>query len=97
MADRLSAAEKVEMTKFLGSFTRNPRGFVLAAYEWGIGELENKYPSVLSYMKSVDNSAQGAYDAGYYWCYYFEIPGNRASNSVKRGNIAQNDFWPEYQ
>lgn len=44
MADRLSAAEKVEMTKFLGSFTRNPRGFVLAAYEWGIGELENKYP-----------------------------------------------------
>ncbi len=60
-------------------------------------ELENRYPSVLRAMKSVDNAAQGAYDAGYHWCYYFEIPGNRASNSVKRGNIAKNDYWPEYQ
>ncbi len=60
-------------------------------------ELTNKYPSVLSSMKSVDDSAQGAYDAGYHWCYYFEIPGNRSSTSAKRGAIARDEFWPEYK
>ena len=60
-------------------------------------ELQNKYPSVFNYIKSVDNSAQGAYDAGYHWCYYFEIPGNRANSSVKRGNIARDEYWPEYK
>lgn len=60
-------------------------------------ELENRYPSVCAYMKSVDDSAQGTYDAGYHWCYYFEIPGNRASTSVKRGNIARDDYWATYR
>lgn len=59
-------------------------------------ELENKYSSVYHYIKSVDPSAQGAYDAGYHWCYYYEIPANRSSVSVTRGNMAKNDFWPKY-
>lgn len=59
-------------------------------------ELENRYTGVYSYMRSVENTAQGAYDAGHYWCYYFEVPANRGSVSVKRANIAQNDYYPKY-
>ncbi len=59
-------------------------------------ELENHYKKTLSYMLSVPNTAQGAYDAGYYWCYNFEVPSNRASKSVTRGNSAMNNYWPLY-
>lgn len=59
-------------------------------------ELENKYAGVHSYMRGVENTAQGAYDAGYYWCYYFEVPANRGSVSVKRGNMAKDDYFPKY-
>ena len=59
-------------------------------------ELENKYTGVYSNMRGVENTAQGAYDAGYYWCYYFEVPANRGSVSVKRGNIAKDDYFPKY-
>lgn len=59
-------------------------------------ELEKSYGKVNSYIRSVENTAQGAYDAGHYWCYYYEIPANRASVAVKRGNMAKDDFWPKY-
>lgn len=59
-------------------------------------ELENRYSSVHSYIMDVDPSAQGAYDAAYHWCYYYEIPANRGSVSVTRGNMAKDDFWPKY-
>lgn len=59
-------------------------------------ELENYYAGTLNYIREVDNTAEGAYDAGYYWCYYFEVPENRASNSAKRGSIAQSTYWPKY-
>ena len=29
------------------------------------------------YIKNVENTADGAYLAGYNWCYYYEIPANR--------------------
>lgn len=59
-------------------------------------ELENHYGSTLEYMRSVSNSASGAYDAGYYYCYHFEVPANRGSVSVKRGNYARDTYWPKY-
>ena len=59
-------------------------------------ELKNKYSSVSSYLRSVPNSAQGAYDAGYHWCYYYEVPANRTGSSEKRGAMAQEDYWPKY-
>lgn len=59
-------------------------------------ELENRYTGVRSYMLSVENTSQGAYDAGYYWCYYFEVPASRSTMSIKRGNISQNDYYPKY-
>ncbi len=48
------------------------------------------------YIASVENTAQGAYDAAYYWCYYFEVPANREATSKTRGNLAKDTYWPEY-
>ena len=60
-------------------------------------ELENYYPRVLEYLRGVSDDAEGAYDAGYYWCYHFEIPAGYASGvSVKRGNLAKNTYYPAY-
>lgn len=52
--------------------------------------------TIYNYIVSVPNTAEGAYQAGYYWCYYFEIPANKASASKTRGNLAKNTYWPEY-
>lgn len=59
-------------------------------------EMKEKYSKVYSYMTSVENTAQGAYDAGYYFCYYYEIPANREGSSVARGNLAKDTYWPKY-
>ena len=59
-------------------------------------ELERYYPSVDRYMKNVDNSAEGAYDAAYYFCYNFEAPANRTGQSTSRAKAAQNIFYPRY-
>ena len=59
-------------------------------------ELKNSYPKVYSYLKSVSNNANGAYNAGYYWCYYYEVPADRETMAVKRANDAKNTYWPEY-
>lgn len=52
---------------------------------------------ILDKLKSVANTAQGAYDAGYKWCYYFERPANKEAKSQSRGNKAKNTYWPNYK
>lgn len=59
-------------------------------------ELETYYPSVHRYMKGVENTPDGAYDAGYYFCYNFEAPANKASKSVSRGNSARDTYYDKY-
>ena len=59
-------------------------------------ELQNFYPKVWNYVYSAENSEQGAYDVGYYWCYNFEIPDKREERSVARGNSAKEKYWPKY-
>ena len=59
-------------------------------------ELSESFPNILAHMQSVENTAEGAYDAGYYWCYYYEIPASRSSASVKRGTRARDVYWPKY-
>lgn len=59
-------------------------------------ELEEVYPTILTYVKSVANNATGAYNAGYYWCYNFERPADKENLSVKRGNLAKNTYWVIY-
>lgn len=60
-------------------------------------ELTKKtYKHIYNYLKSVPNTAQGAFDAAYYWCYYFEIPASRISKSNSRGSTARNKYWKAY-
>ena len=59
-------------------------------------ELETYYPSVHRYMKNVENTPEGAYDAAYYFCYNFEAPANKASKSTSRGNSAQDTYYDKY-
>ena len=59
-------------------------------------EMETYYPRVFSYLQNVPNSAQGAYDAAYYFCLYFEAPAGGASAAAYRGSIARNSMWPAY-
>lgn len=61
-------------------------------YELGLSQ----YKHILKYLKNVANNSSGAYDAAYYWCYYFEIPASRGSRSVQRGNAAIRTYWPTY-
>ena len=58
-------------------------------------ELPTRYPSVDSYIRQVENTADGAYDAAYYFCFNFEAPANRTAQSTKRGNYARDTLFPK--
>lgn len=57
---------------------------------------QNSYNYIYKYLKSVTNNSSGAYDAGYYWCYYFEIPSNKGVKAKQRGSKAKDSYWPAY-
>ena len=59
-------------------------------------ELENSYPKVLKMLKETSDTPQGAYEAGYNFCYDYERPANKAASSVKRGNMAKDTYYPKY-
>jgi len=63
---------------------------------WLNVELQANYRKVYDYLMNVENSAQGAYDAAHYFCYWFEIPASRASASESRGKLARDTYWPKY-
>ena len=60
------------------------------------GFLDGSYKKIRNYLQGVENSPAGAYDAGYYFCYNFEIPADRANRSVTRGNLAKDTYWQKY-
>ena len=60
-------------------------------------ELSSSYPSVLEYLQNVEDSADGAYDAAYYWCYYFEVPADRENVARQRGDLAWGTYYPAYE
>ena len=60
-------------------------------------ELKNYYVSVLNSIRNVSNNADGAYSAASTWCVRFEIPANKESVAIVRGNLAKNTYWPEYK
>ncbi len=55
------------------------------------------YTKVYDYLLNVEDSAAGAYDAGWYFCYYFERPASYSTASVTRGNLARDTFYAFYQ
>ena len=56
-------------------------------------EITSRYASVHSYLKRVEDSGEGAYDAGYYFCFNFEAPAARTSQSTKRGTYARDTLF----
>ena len=56
-------------------------------------ELHTVYPGVLSFIRNVPDTAQGAFDAAYYWCAHFEIPAQTQLRAVQRGNLAVNEYY----
>ena len=59
-------------------------------------ELETYKKSVGDYLKKIPNTPQGAYDAAYHFCYYYEIPANRTTKSKQRGTNAVNLYWRDF-
>lgn len=53
--------------------------------------------TINNYLKSkITNSADGAYQAGYYWCTYYEVPADIEGQSISRGNRAKVTYWPMF-
>ena len=63
-------------------------------YELSANKSDTGY--IMDKLKSVGNTADGAYQAGYDWCYYFERPSNRTAKAETRGNKAKNYYWLQY-
>ncbi len=59
-------------------------------------ELQKDYPELLQKLRTIACTQEGAYQAGYDWCYYFERPGNIVQESTKRGNLAMTTYWAMY-
>ena len=60
-------------------------------------ELRSYYPGIYNYLKSVENSSGGAYNAAYEFCYSFERPADRSGQSSSRGNLASGTYWNRYK
>lgn len=59
-------------------------------------ELQNEYPELLATLRSTANNSNGAYNAGYRFCYDFERPTSRESKSQSRGSSASRTYFPKY-
>lgn len=59
-------------------------------------ELKNNKKSVGEYLKKIPDTAQGAYDAAWYFCVYYEIPASRYDKGVTRGKYAVNTYFKQY-
>ena len=59
-------------------------------------ELETYYPKVLSVLYYAPDSADGAYEAAFSFCYDYEGPANRDKLSVTRGNYAKTTLFLRY-
>lgn len=60
-------------------------------------ELRTDYSNLYAQLRQVENSGQGAYEAGYLWCVKFERPADMEQKGVTRGNMAQYKYWLRYQ
>lgn len=57
-------------------------------------ELQNSEARACSMVKNVENTAEGAWNAGYNWARYFERCASE--NFEVRGNLARDTYWPIY-
>ena len=48
---------------------------------------------LLNYLKNIENTANGAYNAAYYFCESYEKPSNAESKGKTRGILARDAYW----
>lgn len=60
-------------------------------------DLETRFPSVYAYLKAEPETADGAYDAAYYFCSNYERPLYITQQSITRGNTARTTYWERYK
>ena len=56
-------------------------------------EFENGYSGVYQYVMNVEDTPEGAYRAGYYFCMYYENPTSVSTRSDARGLLAKNSYY----
>lgn len=90
------------------SFERKPqmeafciaRGFDINSLEGQLYymkyELQEDFPELNMLLCSSEDSADGAFDAGYWWCYEFEHPADRNNTAAERGMFARDVVWKVY-
>lgn len=70
---------------------------LLAQLDWIRKELtEGGYKKVNTYLLSVPDTAQGAYNAASYWTTEYESPADEDEKAVTRGNDAKNNWWVKF-
>lgn len=60
-------------------------------------DLQSRFSKLLNSLKSVPDTAEGAYQAAYDFCYNYERPKNYQSASESRGELSRDTFWPVYK
>lgn len=58
-------------------------------------ELHSGYSDVLQYLLNVPDTAEGAYNAAYFWCQHYEMPSHAQYNSELRADLAEHEFYPK--
>ena len=56
-------------------------------------DLTHGYKGVYEMLLKVKDNKKGAYQAGYLFCYHFEIPDQVAARSQRRGNLAMTEYY----
>ena len=59
-------------------------------------ELHGEYSSLYHYLQRLPDDADGAYKAGYKFCYDYERPSGILTASESRGELARDKYWPKY-
>ena len=59
-------------------------------------DLQTRFIKLLNRLKTIPDTAEGAYQAAYEFCYNYERPKNYQSASDSRGILSQETFWPVF-
>ncbi len=60
-------------------------------------ELSGSQSGLNNVLKNVPNNSYGAFDAGFNWCWMFEVPASIDAQSEKRAIAAKSKYWEKYK